>query len=205
MNMHIGIAGNIGSGKTTLTRMLAAHYGWTPRFEAVTTNPYIEDYYKDIHRWSFNMEVFFLTRRFRDVLDISRSSDTIVQDRTILEGVHIFVANNRDLGNISERDFATYMELFELMMSLVKLPDLLIYLKSSIPHLVGQIEKRGREYEKGMSLEYLAGLNEKYEKWISEYKGEVLTIDADNLDFENRPEDFANITDKIDARLYGLF
>lgn len=205
MNMHIGIAGNIGSGKTTLTRMLAAHYGWTPRFEAVTTNPYIEDYYKDIHRWSFNMEVFFLTRRFRDVLDISRSSDTIVQDRTILEGVHIFVANNRDLGNISERDFATYMELFELMMSLVKLPDLLIYLKSSIPHLVGQIEKRGREYEKGMSLEYLAGLNEKYEKWISEYKGEVLTIDADNLDFENRPEDFASITDKIDARLYGLF
>ena len=201
MNMHIGIAG----GKTTLTRMLAAHYGWTPRFEAVTTNPYIEDYYKDIHRWSFNMEVFFLTRRFKDVLDISRSSDTIVQDRTILEGVHIFVANNRDLGNISERDFATYMELFELMMSLVKLPDLLIYLKSSIPHLVGQIEKRGREYEKGMSLEYLAGLNEKYEKWISEYKGEVLTIDADNLDFENRPEDFASITDKIDARLYGLF
>lgn len=203
--MHIGIAGNIGCGKTTLTRMLAAHYGWTPRFEAVTTNPYIEDYYKDIHRWSFNMEVFFLTRRFKDVLDISRSSDTIVQDRTILEGVHIFVANNRDLGNISERDFATYMELFELMMSLVKLPDLLIYLKSSIPHLVGQIEKRGREYEKGMSLEYLAGLNEKYEKWISEYKGEVLTIDADNLDFENRPEDFASITDKIDARLYGLF
>lgn len=203
--MHIGIAGNIGSGKTTLTRMLAAHYGWTPRFEAVTTNPYIEDYYKDIHRWSFNMEVFFLTRRFKDVLDISRSSDTIVQDRTILEGVHIFVANNRDLGNISERDFATYMELFELMMSLVKLPDLLIYLKSSIPHLVGQIEKRGREYEKGMSLEYLAGLNEKYEKWISEYKGEVLTVDADNLDFENRPEDFASITDKIDARLYGLF
>lgn len=203
--MHIGIAGNIGSGKTTLTRMLAAHYGWTPRFEAVTTNPYIEDYYKDIHRWSFNMEVFFLTRRFKDVLDISRSSDIIVQDRTILEGVHIFVANNRDLGNISERDFATYMELFKLMMSLVKLPDLLIYLKSSIPHLVGQIEKRGREYEKGMSLEYLAGLNEKYEKWISEYKGEVLTIDADNLDFENRPEDFASITDKIDARLYGLF
>ncbi len=205
MNMHIGIAGNIGSGKTTLTRMLAVHYGWTPRFEAVTTNPYIEDYYKDIHRWSFNMEVFFLTRRFKDVLDISRSSDTIVQDRTILEGVHIFVANNRDLGNISERDFATYMELFELMMSLVKLPDLLIYLKSSIPHLVGQIEKRGREYEKGMSLEYLAGLNEKYEKWISGYKGEVLTVDADNLDFENRPEDFASITDKIDARLYGLF
>lgn len=205
MNMHIGIAGNIGSGKTTLTRMLAVHYGWTPRFEAVTTNPYIEDYYKDIHRWSFNMEVFFLTRRFKDVLDISNSPDTIVQDRTILEGVHIFAANNRDLGNISERDFATYMELFELMMSLVKLPDLLIYLKSSIPHLVGQIEKRGREYEKGMSLEYLAGLNEKYEKWISEYKGEVLTIDADNLDFENRPEDFAGITDKIDARLYGLF
>lgn len=203
--MHIGIAGNIGSGKTTLTRMLAGHYGWTPKYEAVTYNPYIEDYYKDIHRWSFNLEVYFLTKRFKDVLEISRSEETVIQDRTILEGVHIFAANNRDMGNISERDFSTYMELFELMMSLVKLPDLLIYLKSSIPHLVGQIQKRGREYEKGISIEYLTGLNEKYEQWISGYEGEILTIDADNLDFENRPEDFSLITDMIDARLYGLF
>ena len=203
--MHIGIAGNIGSGKTTLTRMLAGHYDWTPKYEAVTYNPYIEDYYKDIHRWSFNLEIYFLTKRFKDVLEISRSEETVIQDRTILEGVHIFAANNRDMGNISERDFSTYMELFELMMSLVKLPDLLIYLKSSIPHLVGQIQKRGREYEKGISIEYLTGLNEKYEQWISGYEGEILTIDADNLDFENRPEDFSLITDMIDARLYGLF
>lgn len=203
--MHIGIAGNIGSGKTTLTRMLAGHYGWTPKYEAVTYNPYIEDYYKDIHRWSFNLEIYFLTKRFKDVLEISRSEETVIQDRTILEGVHIFAANNMDMGNISERDFSTYMELFELMMSLVKLPDLLIYLKSSIPHLVGQIQKRGREYEKGISIEYLTGLNEKYEQWISGYEGEILTIDADNLDFENRPEDFSLITDMIDARLYGLF
>lgn len=203
--MHIGIAGNIGSGKTTLTRMLAGHYGWTPKYEAVTYNPYIEDYYKDIHRWSFNLEIYFLTKRFKDVLEISRSEETVIQDRTILEGVHIFAANNRDMGNISERDFSTYMELFELMMSLVKLPDLLIYLKSSIHHLVGQIQKRGREYEKGISIEYLTGLNEKYEQWISGYEGEILTIDADNLDFENRPEDFSLITDMIDARLYGLF
>lgn len=203
--MHIGIAGNIGCGKTTLTRMLAEHYGWTPKFEAVTYNPYIEDYYKDIQRWSFNLETYFLTQRFKDVLEISKSEDTVIQDRTILEGVYIFAANNRDMGNISERDFNTYMDLFDLMMSLVRLPDLLIYLKSSIPHLVSQIQKRGREYEKGISIEYLTGLNERYEKWINDYKGDILTIDADNLDFENRPEDFSLITDKVDARLYGLF
>ncbi len=203
--MHIGIAGNIGSGKTTLTRMLSSYYGWIPKYEAVTYNPYIEDYYKDISRWSFNMEVYFLTQRFKDILEISRSDETIIQDRTILEGVYIFAANNRDMGNISERDFNTYMDLFNLMMSLVKLPDLLIYLRSSIPHLVGQIQKRGREYEKGISIEYLTGLNQKYEQWISSYKGKTLIVDVDNLDFENRPEDFAGITDRIDAQLYGLF
>lgn len=203
--MHIGIAGNIGSGKTTLTRMLSSYYGWIPKYEAVTYNPYIEDYYRDISRWSFNMEVYFLTQRFKDILEISRSEETIIQDRTILEGVYIFAANNRDMGNISERDFSTYMDLFNLMMSLVKLPDLLIYLRSSIPHLVGQIQKRGREYEKGISIEYLTGLNQKYEQWISSYKGKTLIVDVDNLDFENRPEDFAGITDRIDAQLYGLF
>ena len=204
--MHIGIAGNIGSGKTTLTGMLAEHYGWTPKYEAVSYNPYLEDYYKDIARWSFNLEVYFLEQRFRDVLEISRSKDVIIQDRTIFEGVYIFVANNYAMGNLSERDFRTYMDLFELMMSLVKAPDLMIYLKSSIPHLVSQIQKRGRDYEQSISIDYLKGLNDRYDKFISEdYKGKVLVIDADNLDFKNRPEDFALITDRIDAELYGLF
>ncbi len=203
--MHIGIAGNIGSGKTTLTRKLAEYYGWTPKYEAVTYNPYLEDYYKDIQRWSFNLEVYFLTQRFKDVLEISHSDEVIIQDRTIFEGVYIFVANNRAMGNLSERDFNTYMDLFRLMMSLVKAPDLLIYLKSSIPHLVSQITKRGREYEKSISIEYLTGLNERYEQWIAEYPGKVLTIDTENLDFEANEDDFALITDKIDAQLYGLF
>ncbi len=203
--MHIGIAGNIGSGKTTLTRMLSEHYGWTPKYEAVTYNPYIEDYYKDIRRWSFNLEVYFLTQRFKDILEISKAEGTVIQDRTILEGVYIFTANNRDMGNISERDFSTYMELFHAMMSVVRLPDLLIYLKCSVPHLVSQIQKRGRDYEKSISLEYLSGLNERYEEWIAGYPGKVLSIDADTLDFESRPEDFSGITDKIDAELFGLF
>ena len=203
--MHIGIAGNIGCGKTTLTRMLAEHYGWTPKYEAVTYNPYLEDYYKDIQRWSYNLETYFLAQRFKDVLEIANSDRVIVQDRTIFEGVYIFVATNRAMGNLSERDFNTYMELFRLMMSLVKVPDLLIYLKSSIPHLVSQIAKRGRDYEKTISIEYLTGLNERYNEWIAQYPGKVLTIEADNLDFQNRPEDFAMITDKIDAQLYGLF
>lgn len=203
--MHIGIAGNIGCGKTTLTKKLAEHYGWTPKFEAVSYNPYLEDYYKDIERWSFNLETYFLTQRFKDVLEIAQSQDVIIQDRTLFEGVYIFVANNKEMGNLSDRDFDTYMDLFQLMMSLVKAPDLLIYLKSSIPHLVYQIQKRGREYEKNISIEYLTNLNNRYDKWISEYPGKVLTIEADNLDFENRPEDFALITDQIDAELYGLF
>ena len=203
--MHIGIAGNIGCGKTTLTRMLAAHYGWTPKFEAVTYNPYLEDYYRDIPRWSYNLETYFLAQRFKDLLEISKSDDVVIQDRTILEGVHIFVENNREMGNLSERDYDTYMQIFSLMMSMVSLPDLLIYLRSSVSHLVSQIQKRGRDYEQSMSLDYLGGLNEKYEKWIEGYKGKLLIIDADMLDFENRPEDFESITDKIDAQLYGLF
>ena len=203
--MHIGIAGNIGSGKTTLTRMLSEHYGWTPKYEAVTYNPYLEDYYKDIKRWSFNLEVYFLQQRFKDVLEIANSRDVIIQDRTIFEGVYIFVANNKAMGNLSDRDYETYMDLFKLMMSLVKAPDLLIYLRSSAPHLVSQIQKRGREYEKSIELDYLEGLNNRYEKWIAEYPGKVLAIDADGLDFQNRPEDFALITDKIDSELFGLF
>lgn len=203
--MHIGIAGNIGSGKTTLTTLLARHYGWTPKFESVTYNPYLEDYYKDIPRWSFALEMYFLQQRLHDVLDIAKSKDVIIQDRTLFEGVHIFVANNYAQGNLSERDYNTYMDTFNVMMEVVKEPDLMIYLKSSIQHLVAQIQKRGRDYEQGISLEYLAGLNERYDKWIEEYKGRLITIDADNLDFLNRPEDFALITDKIDAELYGLF
>jgi deoxyadenosine/deoxycytidine kinase len=203
--MHIGIAGNIGCGKTTLTRMLAAHYGWTPKYEAVTYNPYLEDYYKDIPRWSYNLETYFLAQRFQDLLDISKSEDVIIQDRTIMEGVEIFVANNHDMGNLSDRDYETYMQLFRLMMSMVSPPDLLIYLRCGVPHLVSQIQKRGRDYEQSMSLDYLSGLNERYEEWIARYRGRLLVIDADHLDFENRPEDFASITDKIDAELYGLF
>ena len=204
--MHIGVAGNIGCGKTTLTRMLSEHYGWTPKYEAVSYNPYLEDYYKDIPRWSFNLEVYFLEQRFKDVLEIAKSDKVIVQDRTLYEGVYIFVANNYAMGNLSERDYTTYMDLFHLMMSLVQPPDLMIYLRSSIPHLVSQIQKRGRDYEQSISIEYLKGLNDRYEKFIGEdYKGRVLTIEADDLDFQNRPQDFSLITDKIDADLYGLF
>ena len=203
--MHIGIAGNIGSGKTTLTTLLARHYGWTPKFESVTYNPYLADYYADIKRWSFALEMYFLQQRLHDVLEISKSNDVIIQDRTLFEGVHIFVANNYAQGNLTERDYNTYMDTFNVMMEVVKEPDLMIYLKSSIPHLVSQIQKRGRDYEQSISIEYLSGLNERYEKWISEYKGRLITIDADNLDFLNNEEDFAQITDKIDAELYGLF
>ena len=203
--MHIGIAGNIGSGKTTRTEMLAAHYGWTPRYESVSFNPYLEDYYKDIPRWSFALETYFLKQRFKDVLEIAKSDKTIIQDRTIFEGVYIFVANNKALGNLSDRDYETFMELFELMMSLVKVPDLLIYLKSSIPHLVSQIQKRGREYEQGISIEYLSALNQRYDRWVEEYKGPVLVIEADDLDFKNRPEDFQYIVNRVDSQLFGLF
>lgn len=203
--MHIGIAGNIGCGKTTLTRKLAEHYGWTPKYEAVTYNPYLEDYYKDIPRWSYNLETYFLAQRFKDVLEISKSDDVIVQDRTLLEGVHIFVANNLEQGNLSRRDYDTYMQLFNLMMTMVGPPDLLIYLRSGVPHLVSQIQKRGRGYEQSIKLDYLQGLNRHYEEWIAAYEGNLLVIEADELDFENRPEDFALITDKIDAQLFGLF
>ena len=203
--MHIGVAGNIGSGKTTLTRMLAEHYGWKPQFESVTHNPYLEDYYHDIPRWSYNLETYFLAQRFKDLLEISRSKETIIQDRTLMEGVHIFVENNREMGNLSERDYQTYMQLYQIMMSMVRPPELLIYLKSSIEHLVSNIQKRGRDYEQGMSIEYLSGLNRHYEQWIGNYPGRLLTIEADNLDFKNNPEDFAHITDRIDAELFGLF
>ncbi len=203
--MHIGIAGNIGSGKTTLTTLLAHHYGWTPKFESVTYNPYLADYYADIKRWSFALEMYFLQQRLHDTLEIAKSKDVIIQDRTLMEGVHIFVANNYAQGNLSERDYNTYMDTYNVMMEVVKEPDLLIYLRSSIEHLVAQIQKRGRDYEQSISIEYLGGLNQRYEQWIAAYKGKLIIIDADQLDFLNRPEDFATITDRIDAELYGLF
>ncbi len=205
-NMYIAIAGNIGSGKSTLTKLLAKHYGWEARFESVDHNPYLEDYYRDIHRWSFNLEVYFLKERFRDLLDIASADHTIVQDRTIYEGVYVFMENNKAMGNLSDRDYATYMELFEQMMSMVRPPDLMIYLKASVPHLVGNIQKRGRDYEQTMQLEYLQNLNERYDDFIyNRYKGRVMTIEKDGLDFQNRPKDFAQIVDRIDRTLFGLF
>ena len=203
--MHLAKAGNIGSGKTTLTKMLAAHYGWTPKFEPVDFNPYLADYYEDMERWSFNLQIYFLNKRFKDILEISKSDKVIIQDRTIYEDARIFARNLHDMGLMSTRDFENYTDLFDLMMSLVGLPDLLIYLRSSIPNLIAQIQKRGREYEKSIRIDYLTGLNDKYEDWISGYKGNLLIVDADHIKFGNKPEDFEQITNMIDAKLYGLF
>ena len=204
--MHIVIAGNIGSGKSTLTQMLARHYGWEPRFEAVTENPYLEDYYRDLHRWSFNLEVYFLKERFRDLIAISHADHTIVQDRSIFEGVYVFMENNKAMGNLSDRDYETFMELFEQMLSIVRLPDLMIYLRASVPHLVGNIQQRGRNYEQTIQLEYLENLNRRYDDFIyNKYQGRVITIEKDPLDFQHNPKDFAQIVDRIDRTLFGLF
>ena len=204
--MHIAVAGNIGSGKSTLTKLLAKHYGWEPRFEAVEDNPYLEDYYRDIHRWSFNLEVFFLKERFRDLIAISQTDHTVIQDRTIFEGVYVFMENNKAMGNLSERDYVTYMELFEQMMSMVRLPDLMIYLHASVPHLVNNIQQRGRDYEQTIQLEYLQNLNERYDDFIyNKYQGRVMTVEKDQLDFIHNPKDLSQIIDRIDAELFGLF
>ena len=204
--MYIAIAGNIGSGKSTLTRLLAKHYGWEPRYETVEGNPYLEDYYRDIQRWSFNLEVFFLKERFRDLIAISQAEQTIIQDRTIFEGVYVFMANNHAMGNLSDRDFDTYMELFHQMMSLVKLPDLMIYLRASVPYLVSNIQCRGRNYEQAIQLDYLQNLNERYDDFIyNKYQGRVMTVEKDRLDFINSPKDLSQIFDRIDAELFGLF
>ena len=194
--MHIAVAGNIGSGKTTLTKMLAAHYGWIPKFESVDFNPYLADFYEDMERWSFNLQIYFLNKRFKDV---------IIQDRTIYEDARIFAPNLHSMGLMSTRDFENYADLFDLMMSLVNPPDLLIYLRSSIPNLVSQIQKRGRDYEKSIRIDYITGLNERYENWIRNYPHRLLVLDVDNIKFENRPEDFQQVTDKIDAEFFGLF
>ena len=203
--MHIAIAGNIGSGKTTLTRMLAAQYKWTPKFESVDYNPYLADFYEDMERWSFNLQIYFLNKRFKDVVDISKSSEVIIQDRTIYEDARIFAPNLHGMGLMSTRDFENYSDLFDLMMSLVNPPDLLIYLRSSIPNLVSQIQKRGRDYEKSIRIDYITVLNERYENWIKDYKHRLLILDVDRLKFESNPDDFREICDKIDAELFGLF
>lgn len=204
--MHIAIAGNIGSGKTTLTRMLAKHYGWEARFEAVDHNPYLDDYYKDIPRWSFPMEVFFLKERFKDLLDIAGSTRTVIQDRSIFEGVYVFTANNHAMGNMDDRDYETYTELFESMMMSVRYPELMIYLRSSVPHLVKNIQKRGRDYEQKMPLRYLENLNTLYEDFIGKrYGGRVLTFNVDDMDYQHNAADFGTIIDRIDAELFGLF
>lgn len=203
--MHIAIAGNIGSGKTTLTKMLARNFGWQPHFEPVDNNPYLDDFYKDMKRWAFNLQVYFLNKRFKDVVEISRSSDTVVQDRTIFEDACIFAPNLHDMGMMSDRDFSNYTDLFSLMVSLVKLPDLLIYIRSSVPTLIDHIERRGRNFEQSIRIDYLKGLNVRYENWIKDYKGRLIVVDGDKYDFLNDRKAFSKIADAIDSELYGLF
>ncbi len=203
--MHIAVAGNIGSGKTTLTRMLVKRYGWEPRYEPVDNNPYLDDFYADMARWSFNLQIYFLNKRFKEVVEISKYDGVIIQDRTIFEDARIFAPNLHDMGMMSDRDFDNYSDLFDLMISLVGLPDLMLYIRSSIPNIVAQIAKRGRDFEKSIRIDYLQGLNERYERWIEGYQGRLIIIDGDTCKFENKPSDFQRVTDSIDAQLYGLF
>ena len=204
--MHVAIAGNIGAGKTTLTKLLAKHYKWEPHYESVDKNPYLDDFYGEMERWSFNLQVYFLNSRFRQILEIRESGKNLIQDRTIYEDARIFAPNLHAMGLMPNRDFHNYESLFELMERLVTPPDLLIYLRASIPTLVGQIHKRGRDYENSISIDYLSRLNERYEAWITKYtKGKLLIIDVDNLDFVDKPEDLGFVIDKIDAQINGLF
>jgi deoxyadenosine/deoxycytidine kinase len=204
--MHIAVAGNIGAGKTTLTRFLAKHFKWEPHFEDVDDNPYLDDFYHSMERWSFNLQIYFLNSRFRQILEIRKSGKKTIQDRTIYEDAFIFAPNLHAMGLMSNRDYTNYKLLFDLMEGLVGPPDLLIYLRSSIPNLVGQIHKRGRDYENSISIDYLSRLNERYEAWVSTYdKGKLLIIDVDDIDFVNSPEDLGNIINRIDAEINGLF
>ncbi|MFA5296804.1 MAG: deoxynucleoside kinase [Lutibacter sp.] len=204
--MHVAIAGNIGAGKTTLTKLLAKHYKWEPHYESVEENPYLDDFYAEMERWSFNLQVYFLNSRFRQILEIRESGKNLIQDRTIYEDARIFAPNLHAMGLMTNRDFVNYESLFELMERLVSPPDLLIYLRATIPTLVGQIHKRGREYENSISIDYLSRLNERYEAWITKYtKGNLLIIDVDKLNFVDNPEDLYTVINKIDAQINGLF
>ena len=204
--MHVAIAGNIGAGKTTLTKLLAKHFNWEAQLEDVVDNPYLDDFYNQMERWSFNLQVYFLNSRFRQVTQIKESEKDIIQDRTIYEDAHIFAPNLHAMGLMTNRDYENYKALFDLMQTFVPGPDLLIYLRSSIQNLVAQIHKRGRDYENSISIDYLSRLNERYEAWIHNYdKGNLLIIDVDNLDFVANPEDLGNIINKIDAQINGLF
>lgn len=204
--MHIAIAGNIGVGKTSLTELLHKHYGWEAHYEDVVENPYLDDFYAEMERWSFNLQIYFLNSRFRQILEIQKKGNDVVQDRSIYEDAHIFAPNLNAMGLMTHRDFKNYQAVFELMESLVKGPDLMIYLRSSISNLVSQIHKRGRDYENSISIEYLSRLNERYEAWVHNYdKGKVLIIDVDDLNFVDNKEDLSVVIEKIDAELSGLF
>jgi deoxyadenosine/deoxycytidine kinase len=204
--MHIAIAGNIGSGKTTLTGLLSKHYGWEAHYEDVDTNPYLNNFYEDMQRWSFNLQIYFLNSRFRQVIDIRKRKKTVVQDRTIYEDATIFAPNLHAMGLMSSRDFDNYKSLFELMSSFIQPPDLLIYLKANVGTLVSQIQKRGREYENSIRLDYLKRLNERYDDWIEGYKlGKILVVNVDNLKFGENPSDLGTVVERIDAEIHGLF
>ncbi|MFC2102472.1 deoxynucleoside kinase [Bacteroidota bacterium] len=204
--MHIAIAGNIGSGKTTLTELLAKHFTWEPHYESVDDNPYLHSFYEDMQRWSFNLQIYFLNNRFKQIVNIRKSGKTVIQDRTIYEDAHIFAPNLHSMNLMSTRDFDNYLSLFELISSLIQPPDLLIYLRATVPTLVKQIQKRGREYESAIRLDYLKNLNERYEEWIEGYKqGKLLIVDVDAINFPENPEDLGTIIDRINAELHGLF
>lgn len=204
--MHIAIAGNIGAGKTTLTQLLAKNFRWKPQYESVDENPYLDDFYNDMEKWAFNLQIYFLGSRFNQVKEIRESGENIIQDRTIHEDAYIFASNLHDMGLLMTRDYENYLTVFNLMNSFVQAPDLLIYLRASIPTLVKQIQLRGREYESSISIEYLSRLNDKYEEWVKTYSdGKLLIIDVDNLDFVNNQEDLSFIYDKVDAQINGLF
>ena len=204
--MHIAIAGNIGSGKTTLTGLLAKNFKWEPHYESVDDNPYLNSFYEDMQRWSFNLQIYFLNNRFKQIVAIRNSGKTVVQDRTIYEDAHIFAPNLHSMNLMSTRDFDNYHSLFELISSLIQPPDLLIYLRATVPTLVKQIQKRGREYENAIRLDYLKNLNVRYEDWISGYKlGKLLIVDVDNVNFSENPEDLSTVIERVNTELHGLF
>ncbi len=206
MGMHIAIAGNIGSGKTTLSGLLAKHFGWQPHYEDVDTNPYLPSFYEDMQRWSFNLQIYFLNSRFRQIVDIRRSGKNVIQDRTIYEDAHIFAPNLHTMNLMTTRDFENYQSLFELMATFIQPPDLLIYLRADVPTLVRNIQKRGRDYEASIRLDYLKSLNERYENWINSYTaGKLLIFDVDNINFQENPEDLGKIIEGVQANLHGLF